>query len=109
MVDKDQYEKDMAKLLTKEEFRIELKKELSKYTTKDELRFEIGELRKDMKEMNAQHDQRYNKILEILDGIAGHIKNSRIEKAASEATFQRHERKLEDREVRILQLEQQSV
>ena len=63
----------------------------------------------DLKKAEERHDQRYNKILEILYGIAGHIKNSRIEKAASEATFQRHERKLEDHEERIEQLEHQSV
>jgi len=105
MVDKEQYQKDMAQLVTKEE----LKKELSKFTTKDELRFEIGELRKDMKAMDEKHDQRYNRILEFMDGIAGEISNNRIEKVASEATFQRHERKLEDHDMRIGRLEQQNV
>ena len=118
MVDKDQYQKDMAqlvtkeefkkeldKLLTKEEFREQLKKEYSRYATKDELRFEINELRKEMREANERHDQRYNKILEILDGIAKQISNSRVEKAAVEATLQRHERKLEDHQVRIERLE----
>jgi len=113
LVTKEEFKKELDKLLTKEEFRKELKKELkkelSKYATKDDLRFEINELRKDMKEIDERHNQRYNKILEILDGIAEQITNNRVERAAMEATFQRHERKLEDHEVRILQLEQQSA
>lgn len=112
LVTKEEFRKELAKLVTKEEFKEfkkELKKELSKFATKDELRFEIGELRKDMKAMDDKHDQRYNRILEFMGGIAGEISNNRIEKAASEATFQRHERKLEDLELRIEQLESKAA
>lgn len=96
IVDKEQYQKDRAKLVTKED----LKKELSKYSTKDDLRSEINEIRKEMREIDKRHDQKYDKILEILDGIAGQINSNRIEKAAGETTFQRHEKKLDDHELR---------
>ena len=102
---KEDLRKELDKFLTKEDFKKELKEELSRFTTKEEFRFEISLLRKEMREMDEKHDQRYDKILEILDGIAGQLANNRLEKAASEATFQLHESRLEDHEVRIQRLE----
>ena len=131
LVDKNQYQKDMATLATKKELnqavaklatkeelsqavaKLATKEELSqavaKLATKEELKWEINELRREIKEIDERHNQRYDKILVTLDGIVGLIQNGRAEKAATEAAFQRHERTLDDHEHRIEQLEQQHV
>jgi hypothetical protein len=105
LVDKEQHQKDMATLATKEE----LNQAVAKLATKEELKWEINELRREIKQIDERHNQRYEKILVTLDGIAGLLQNGRVEKAATEATFQRHKRTLDDHEHRIEQLEQQHV
>jgi hypothetical protein len=118
LVDKEQHQKDMATLATKEELnqavaklatKEELNQAVAKLATKDELKWEINELRREIKQIDERHNQRYDKILVTLDGIAGLIQNGRVEKAATEAAFQRHERTIDDHEHRIEQLEQQHV
>ena len=101
LVDKEQHQKDMATLATKEE----LSQAVAKLATKEELKWEINELRREIKQIDERHNQRYDKILVTLDGIVGLIQNGRAEEAA----FQRHERTLDDHEHRIEQLEQQHV
>ncbi|MCI0496387.1 hypothetical protein L0Z72_15380 [candidate division KSB1 bacterium] len=100
---KDELRQAVAKLATKEE----LKQAVAKLATKEELKWEINELRREIKQIDERHNQRYEKILVTLDGIAGLLQNGRVEKAATEATFQRHKRTLDDHEHRIEQLELQ--
>ncbi|MCU0644012.1 MAG: hypothetical protein MUC94_07090 [bacterium] len=116
LVDKDQHQKDMAKLATKEELnqavaklatKEQLNQAVAKLATKEELKWEINELRREIKQIDERHNQRYEKIIVTLDGIAGLLQNGRVEKAATEASFQRHERTLDDHEHRIEQLELQ--
>lgn len=110
LVDKDQHRKDMATLATKEELnqavaklatKEELNQAVAKLATKEELKCEINELRREIKQIDERHNQRYEKIMVTLDGIAGLIQNGRVEKAATEAAFQHHKRTLDDHEHRI--------
>jgi len=98
LVDKETFEQAQANLVDKETY----KKNLSKLVTREEHRWEISQLRADLQKT----DQKINKILEIVDGLAKLITNGQVEKAAAEATFQRHEQLLEDHEQRIRHLEQ---
>ena len=111
LVDKETFEQELAKLVDKETFEQELAKlvdketyqqNLAKLVTIDEHRWEISQLRADLQKT----DQKISKILEIVDGLARLITNGQVEKAAAEATFQRHDQLLEDHEQRISHLEQ---
>ena len=92
MVDKDTHKKDLAKL-----------------STKDELRWESYEIRKDMSVFKEQTNEKLDMLLSSIDGLTKLITNDQLEKAASEATFQRHERWLEDHDSRIGHLETKTV
>lgn len=94
LVDKDTHKKDLAKL-----------------ATKDELRWESSEIRKDLSDFKEQTNEKLDTLLSAIDGLAKLITNGQVEveKAASEATFQRHERWLEDHNIRIEHLEEKTV
>jgi GTP1/Obg family GTP-binding protein len=92
LVDKDTYKKDLAKL-----------------ATKDLLRWEIHEVRKDLNDFKEETNQKLDMLLSAIDGLAKLITNGQVEKAASEATFQRHEQWLEDHERRIERIEMKSA
>jgi hypothetical protein len=60
-------------------------------------------------ELKKEMNEKFDTVITTLDGLAGLISNGRVEKAAAESTFRRHETKLEDHESRIGNLERNAV
>jgi len=116
-------------MATKDELKkLATKEEIKKLATKDELKklelFTKEEFKKVDKRLNSisqavsqiqyqmtffetkdESDRKFNVLLTSIDGLTQKITDSQTEKAAAEHTFQRHERKLENHEERIEQLE----
>ena len=113
LVDKETHKQDLEnlkkelldKLVDKEKH----KKDVATLATKDMLRWESYEIRKDVSDLKEEMNQKFNKLLSAIDGIAKQFTNGQIEKTASEATFQRHERWLEDHDNRIEHLERKTA
>ncbi|UCE05217.1 MAG: hypothetical protein JSW07_16580 [bacterium] len=91
----------LGKLLDKNTY----KRELAKLLTKDMLCRESRKIRKDISDFREEINQKLDMLLSSIDGLVKLITNSQVEKAASEANFQRHEQWLEDYENLIGRLE----
>ncbi len=63
----------------------------------------------DIDDRFAEMNDKFNMVLTAIDGLSGQISDSSTEKAAGEHTFRRHDRKLDDHEKRITQLEKKAV
>lgn len=101
----DQKNELLDKLVDKETY----KKDLARLATKDMLQWESHEIRKDLNDFKEEINQKLDKLLSAVDGLAKQFTNSKVEKAASEATFQRHEQWLEDHDARIEWLERKTT
>lgn len=113
LVDKETHKKDLEslrnelldKLVDKETH----KKDIEPLATKDMLRWESYEIRKEVSDLRDEVKEKFDIVLSAIDGIAKQFTDYQIEKAASEGTFQRHERWLENHDERIEQLERTSA
>ena len=120
---------EIKKLATREEIKkLATKEEIKKLATRDELKklkslteekFNKVDKRLDklssavsqiqyqmtLFETKEESDRKFNILLTAIDGLTQKVTDYQTEKAAGEYTFQRHERKLENHEKRIEQLE----
>jgi len=120
---------EIKKLATKEEIKkLATKEEIKKLATKEEIKKLESLTKKEFKRVDKrldtlssavsklqyqmsfvvtkdEFDKKLDHLLTAIDGLTQKITDSQTEKAAAEHTFQRHERKLEDHEQRIEQLE----
>jgi hypothetical protein len=100
------------------ELKDELKNDMNEL--RNELKSEMKDMREDIGvqlinlnnkveqnslELKNEMNEKFDTVIITLDGLAGLISNGRVEKAAAESTFRRHETKLEDHESRIGNLE----
>jgi hypothetical protein len=60
-------------------------------------------------ELKKEMNEKFDTVITTLDGLAGLISNGRVDKAAAESTFRRHEAKLDEHENRIGNLERNAV
>jgi len=126
---KEELKQEVAKLATKEE----LKREVAKLATKKDLKklqktvdqhsvdiaelktdmkvvkWELSELRDEVRVNKKEHDQRFDRVMQSLDGISGQLIDIKTEMAAMNYTFRQHEERLDDHEVRITNLEEKSA
>ena len=94
---------DLKNFATKDDLKnLATKDDLKNYATKADLKIEIGEVEKRL----SRTESKVDRILEIVDGIAGQFDDYKKEKAAAEHTFTRHERRLDNHEIRIKTLEE---
>lgn len=112
LVDKDVHKKDLDNLKT-DIAKLDIKEELNK--VKKTLEIVAAQVTKnsldimDLKKETGEVHKKLDVILQSVDGLARLITNGQVEKAASEATFQRHEQWLEDHENRIGRIERKSA
>jgi hypothetical protein len=82
-----------------------------------EMREEIGDkfiafsmkMEQNNLELKKEMNEKFDTVITTLDGLAGLISDNRVEKAAAESTFRRHEAKLDEHESRIEDLERKAV
>ncbi|MBC8183457.1 hypothetical protein H8E88_20385 [candidate division KSB1 bacterium] len=109
---------EVKKLATKDDLKnLATKDELKKLATKDELKklekrmdnvsSAVSQIQYQLTffETKEESDRKFNILLTAIDGLTQKVTDFQTEKAAGEHTFQRHERKLENHEERIEQLE----
>jgi len=71
----------------------------------DTLRSEFYKIRKALMDFRMEMNQKFDMVLSAINRLAKQIADEKIKKVASEATFQRHERWLEEHDNRIGRLE----
>jgi DNA anti-recombination protein RmuC len=104
------------------ELKDELKNDMN--ALKDEFKNDMKDMREDIGvqlinlnskveqnslELKIEMNEKFDTVITALDGIAGLISDNRVEKAAAESTFRRHEAKLDEHENRIGNLEKRAV
>jgi len=95
--------KELATKASKEDLKnYATKDDLKNLATKADLKIEIGEVEKRL----SRTESKVDRILEIVDGLAGQFDDYKKEKAAAEHTFTRHEGRLDNHEMRIKALEE---
>jgi hypothetical protein len=65
------------------------------------LRIQVERNSLDIIDLKTDMDDKFDTVITALDGIAGLISDGRVETAAAESTFRRHEAKLDEHEIRI--------
>ncbi len=118
LTSKNEFQQEVAKLATKEE----LKQEVAKLSTRESLEIvatevvkhsaEIAEIKIELKHINLRieqmrghFDNKFDIVLNAIDGVAKELSDMRTEKAAVDHSLTRHEERLDDHEVRIERLE----
>ncbi len=106
----------LAKLATKEEIKkLATKEELKKLATKKEIGIlanEVASLSTRLTSVEVRLsnvEENTQLILQAVDGIAGKFDDYQTEKAATEHTFRRHEKRLDEHDTRIEVLERKEV
>jgi len=116
--------KDLENL--KQELKQDFRKELSKYATKEALDVvarqvlnnsnDIAELKVEMKNGFQRVDKRldsldtkFDVMMTAIDGIAKGLQNGKTEKTAVDHALIRHEKKIDNHETRIINLENKNV
>ena len=70
---------------------------------------DISELKNEVSGLRIDMNEKFDTVITAIDGIAGLITDGRVEKAATESALHRHESKLEDHEIRIGNLENNTL
>jgi uncharacterized coiled-coil DUF342 family protein len=74
-------------------------------TDLESLKLEVGDFKEEFLDYTRRTDNRFDGVMNAIDGLAGLIKNGQTEKAAVSYALQRHENKLDEHEIRIGSLE----
>ncbi|MFQ5708950.1 MAG: hypothetical protein ACE5HO_15945 [bacterium] len=118
LVSKEQFQKEVGRLASQERLDAEVaklatKEELAKVNTTLEsvavqvavnttdikgLKFKMGEVVERLDSLENRMDQRFDMVMEVLDGIVVRLDRHDTERAAAEHTFLRHGNRLDDHE-----------